>query len=165
MILTPEIKLISKKILVGIQRRMSLSKNEIPLLWKAFLPRRNEIPDVIGSILYSVEVYDNLSYFFHFDPAREFDKWAAVEVSSAGEIPDEMKSLIIPEGTYAVFTYKGSGQDVYAFYAAIFSQWLPASKYSLDNRPHFAAMGEKYKKGDPDSEEEIYIPIKVRDTN
>ncbi len=46
-------------------------------------------------------------------------------------------------------------------YRNIFETWLPASGYVLDNRPHFAVMGEKYRNEDPDSEEEIWIPIKM----
>lgn len=40
--------------------------------------------------------------------------------------------------------------------------WLPASDYNLDNRPHFEVLGEKYKNNDPTSEEEIWIPIKLK---
>jgi len=32
----------------------------------------------------------------------------------------------------------------------------------LDNRPHFEVLGEKYKNGDPESEEEIWIPVKEK---
>ncbi|MBP6511468.1 MAG: GyrI-like domain-containing protein, partial [Bacteroidia bacterium] len=66
---------------------------------------------------------------------------------------------------YAIFVFKGLTSDAFAFYNQIFSEWLPASDFELELRPHFAWMGEKYKKDDPDSEEEIFIPIKVRDTN
>jgi AraC family transcriptional regulator len=41
-----------------------------------------------------------------------------------------------------------------------FSTWLPDSEYRLDVRPHFEVLGEKYKNDDPESEEEIWIPIK-----
>jgi AraC family transcriptional regulator len=34
--------------------------------------------------------------------------------------------------------------------------------YFLDDRPHFEILGDKYKNGDPDSEEEIWIPIKQK---
>lgn len=163
--LNPRIEIISSKILVGIQRRMSLSKHEIPLLWKSFMPRRNEVRNVKNADLYSIEIYDDLNYFNHFNPSLEFNKWAAVEVSAAEVVPEKMDALIIPEGVYAVFTYIGSGQDVFAFYATIFNEWLPSSKYQLDNRPHFACMGEKYNMGDPNSEEEIFIPIIVRDAH
>ena len=36
------------------------------------------------------------------------------------------------------------------------------SDFSLDNRPHFALMGRKYKQDDANSEEEIWIPIKPK---
>jgi AraC family transcriptional regulator len=32
----------------------------------------------------------------------------------------------------------------------------------LDNKPHFEIMGDQYKNEDPDSEEELWIPIKKR---
>ncbi len=159
--LIPRIENISQKIVVGMRRRMSISKNEIPLLWKSFMPRKKEVLYVKNPFLYSLEVYDDLGYFDHFNPAKEFNKWAAVEVSTAEEIPQEMESLIIPDGMYAVFNYSGAEQEAFSFYAAIFNQWLPSSNYSLDLRPHFALMGEKYKKGDPNSEEEVFIPIKL----
>ena len=34
--------------------------------------------------------------------------------------------------------------------------------YTLDDRPHFEILGEKYKNQDPDSEEELWIPIKPK---
>jgi predicted transcriptional regulator YdeE len=41
----------------------------------------------------------------------------------------------------------------------IYTEWLPASNYELDNRPQFEILGVKYKTNDPNSEEEIWIPI------
>jgi AraC family transcriptional regulator len=57
-----------------------------------------------------------------------------------------------------VFNYKGrtGDSDVFTY---IFGSWLPGSSYLLDDRPHFEILGEKYKNNDPDSEEEIWIPI------
>lgn len=42
----------------------------------------------------------------------------------------------------------------------IFVEWLPDTIYELDNRPHFEILGEKYKNNDPDSEEDLWIPIR-----
>jgi AraC family transcriptional regulator len=39
---------------------------------------------------------------------------------------------------------------------------VPASNYDLDDRPHFEILGDKYKNGDPNSEEDIWIPIKPK---
>jgi len=73
-----------------------------------------------------------------------------------------MKTITSPEGLYAVFVHKGAASEGPKTYQYIFTTWLPASDYQLDNRPHFAIMGEKYKGEDPGSEEELWIPIKPK---
>jgi AraC family transcriptional regulator len=123
------------------------------------MPSRREIKNNIGSDLYSVEVYEPL-YFNNFNPEKEFDKWAAVEVTDFEKVPDDMDTLILPRGLYAVFVHKGAASKGPETYQYIFGTWLPASDFLLDNRPHFAVMGEKYKNDDPDSEEEVWIPVK-----
>ena len=72
-----------------------------------------------------------------------------------------MKSLILKGGLYAVFDYKGSSSNN-SIFQYIFSEWLPNSEYLIDHRPHFEILGSKYKNNDPNSEEEIWIPIKEK---
>ena len=72
-----------------------------------------------------------------------------------------METFLLEGGLYAVFIHRGSSTDTSTFHY-IFSTWLPKSNYILDSRPHFEVLGEKYKNGDPDSEEEIWIPIKLK---
>ena len=138
---------------------MSFSNNQTHELWKSFMPSRREIKNNIGSDLYSVEVYEPL-YFNNFNPEKEFDKWAVVEVTDFETVPEDMETLISPRGLYAVFLHKGAASKGPETYQYIFGTWLPASDFLLDNRPHFAVMGEKYKNDDPDSEEEVWIPVK-----
>jgi AraC family transcriptional regulator len=64
-------------------------------------------------------------------------------------------------GLYAVFDYKGLSTDN-SIFQFIFGTWLPSSEYDLDDRPHFEVLGNKYKNNDPTSEEEIWIPIKMK---
>jgi AraC family transcriptional regulator len=99
--------------------------------------------------------------FTGFDPANKFDKWAAVEVAHFDDIPDGMEAFTLAPGLYAVFVYKGSSADN-SIFQYILSEWLPGSVYALDNRPHFDVLGDKYRNNSPDSEEEIWIPIKIR---
>jgi AraC family transcriptional regulator len=125
------------------------------------MPRRHEIGNRTGSDLYSVEVYPRF-FWDNFTPDAEFEKWAAIEVTDFETIPDKMERLMVPAGVYAIFLHKGpasTGQETYGY---IFRRWLPGSDFILDDRPHFAVMGEKYKKDDPDSEEEIWIPVKPK---
>jgi len=64
-------------------------------------------------------------------------------------------------GLYAVFDYKGSSNDI-SIFQYIFGTWLQNSDFLLDDRPHFEVLGDKYKNADPNSEEEIWIPIKKK---
>jgi AraC family transcriptional regulator len=71
-----------------------------------------------------------------------------------------MQTIILPAGKYAVFNYKGLASHAAPFFNYIFTEWIPNSIYELDNRPHFEILGEKYSNSSPDSEEEVWIPIK-----
>jgi AraC family transcriptional regulator len=149
---------IEPKKLLGICLEMSLAVNRTGELWRIFMPRLKQIETRVGNNLYSLQVYDE-GYFQRFDPTREFEKWALAEVKNFSVIPDEMEPFELPGGLYAVFQHKGMGTEIFQF---IFSEWLPNSGYALDNRPHFEILGEKYKQGSPDSEEEIWIPVKKK---
>jgi AraC family transcriptional regulator len=156
----PQIQTLSEKKLIGKRLVMSLTDNKTAELWKSFMPRRKEIQNSMGSELYSIQVYDH-SYFDNFNPGKTFEKWAAIEVADFDTVPHDMETFILPGGLYAVFLYKGLSTDTRIF-QYIYTTWLPNSNYSLDNRPHFEILDEKYKNGDPDSEEEIWIPVKPR---
>lgn len=148
----------AKKI-VGNSIEISLSENRTPLVWKSFMPRRKEIPNRVSDDLISMSIYDP-KYFDEFNPSRKFSKWAAVEVTDHENVPDGMAAFIIPAGTYAVFLHRGI--DAAATFRYIFTEWLPASGYAVDDRPHFEVLGAKYKNNDPDSEEEVFIPVSIR---
>jgi AraC family transcriptional regulator len=133
--MTPRIEKLGELKLVGQRMTMSLSANKTRELWQRFMQRRQEIPNTVGTTLYSIQLYDEL-YFKTFNPHSTFEKLAAV------------------------FLHKGAAATAPTTFNYIFSSWFPDSEYSLDNRPHFEVLGEKYKNDDPDSEEEIWIPIK-----
>lgn len=156
------IETLAEKKLVGKRLSMSLLENRTIELWRSFMPRRKEILNCINSHLFSMQVYENAFYFQNFNPQNAFEKWAAMEVSDFDNIPEGMESYILPSGLYAVFHYKGTTDRAAEVFQYIFETWLPNSEYELANRPHFELLGEKYKNNDPSSEEEIWIPIKVR---
>jgi len=126
------------------------------------MTEKASIKDSIGTDLYSIQVYDNLLHFKKFNPASEFTKWAAIEVDSIENIPNGFSVFIIEYGAYAVFLHQGAASEFPKTMQFIFGQWLPNSEYELDNRPHFERLGERYKNNSPDSEEEVWIPIRKR---
>ncbi|MDX2189519.1 MAG: GyrI-like domain-containing protein [Bacteroidota bacterium] len=155
---TPRIDTLKEKHLIGIRMKMSLSNNRTGELWKEFMQLRNSNMKVKRSELYSIQVYP-LNYFNSFSLENEFEKWAAVKVVDSQNLMPFFYSFILPAGLYAVFNYKGINTD-HSIFKYIYSEWIPNSEYMLDHRPHFEILGEKYKNNDPNSEEEIWIPIK-----
>ena len=137
----PEFKTISGKKLVGFRLTLSLADNRTATLWQQ-----------------SMSVYGN-DYFTHFNPGKSFEKWAAAEVTDFSNVPEGMETYEIPAGLYAVFHYRGPGNDP-SIFSHIFGSWLPGSGYDLDNRPHFEILGENYRPADPNAGEEIWIPVK-----
>ena len=158
--MTPRIETLNEKKLIGKRLAMSFANYKISELWRSFTPRRKEITNNLTNDLVSLAVYKP-TYFADFKPTNEFEKWATVEVSNFDNVPSEMETLTLKGGLYAVFDYKGLNTDD-SIYHYIYREWIPNSDYDLDNRPHFEILGKKYKNGDPESEEEIWIPIKLK---
>jgi AraC family transcriptional regulator len=154
----PKIVTLEEKKLVGKRLRMSLANNRTSELWRSFMPERGKIQNKVSVELISMCVYNEA---LSNDPHQQFDKWAAIEVSNFDHLPREMESFLLKEGLYAVFDYKGLSTDNRIF-IYIFTEWLPNVNYVLDNRPHFEILGDKYKNNDPESEEEIWIPIQPK---
>ncbi len=157
----PKIEMFPGKKLIGKCLTMTINENRTGELWRSFMQHRKEIQNIAGSELYSIKCYDE-SYFLNFDPSKSFEKWAAAEVLNFDHIPEAMETIIIPAGLYAVFSYQGASGAGDWIYRHIYAEWIPASEYMLDNRPHFDVLGEKYKNDHPDSEEDIWIPVKDR---
>lgn len=156
--MTPRIETLPEKKLIGKRLTMSFADFKISELWQAFIPRRKEITNNLTNDLISLVIYEP-NHFNDFKPTNEFERWASVEVISFDNVPAEMETFVLNGGLYAVFNYKGLNTDS-SIFRYIYGTWLPNSDYVLDNRPHFEVLGDKYKNNDPNSEEEIWIPIK-----
>jgi len=156
----PRIETILEKKLIGNSLTMSLADNKTFDLFSKFMPRKKEITNAVDTDVFDLKVYPS-NYFSAFKPTTNFTKWALIEVVDFENIPNEMETFMLESGLYAVFHYKGLSTDNRIF-QYIYGTWLPNSNYVLDNRPHFEILGEKYKNNDPDSEEEIWIPIRSK---
>lgn len=158
--LTPKIIEFSSRQLIGKKLMMSFVRDRTRELWESFAPKLKTLPQKSNGLLYSVQIYPDPTFFNNFQPTREFEKWAAVELIEPKGVPAELDILTLPAGLYAVFHYIGKPSEAQATFQHIFGEWLPHSSYELDHRPHFALMGDKYKGEEPDSEEDSWIPIK-----
>ena len=159
------IETLPEKKLVGKTLRMCLAKDQTHQLWSGFMPERNLIQNKVGTDFLSVQLYDPALSFNDFSPQTEFAKCAMVEVSEFKNIPRGMETLTLVGGLYAVFLHKGRVQDFPKTMEYVFGQWLPNSNYEVDLRAHFEVLGAQYKPNSGDSEEEVFIPIRLGNPN
>lgn len=145
---------------IGLRSRMNHIHNTTHDLWSRFMPAHYAIENRKGTGFYDIAVYPDTSYFTVFDPSKYFEKWAAVAVDKpVGTLPEGMEGLDVQGGLYAVFTYRGRASEARKMFGYIFGEWMPGSEYTLDARPHLALMGPDYKREDPNSREEFWIPV------
>jgi len=158
--MTPTIKTIPEKFFIGKSLTTSIADNKTFELFSSFMPRKKEILNTVTTDIFDLKIYP-VSYFSAFNPTTPFTKWVLVEVSNFKDVPNGMDTFTLEGGLYTVFHYKGLNTD-HSIFEYIFGTWIPNSDYVIDNRPHFDVLGEKHKNNDPNSEEEIWIPIKLK---
>lgn len=156
--MTPIIKEISPIHLVGQGKTTSLAQFQVSELWKNWMPIFKKLNNKHNTY-YSISVYPD-DFFSAFNPEKAFEKWAAIETDASDLTQYDLQQFTIPGGLYAVFIHKGNTNEFLKTSTYIYYTWLPSSEFMLDDRPHFEILGEKYKMNDPESEEEVWIPIK-----
>ncbi len=139
--------------IMGIQTRITSANEKNPdaytKIWDAFEPYKDQIrPLSVEWRYYGVD--------FAMDKKGDFDYLAGMSVHSDAKVPDpNLVTRKIPAARYAVF--KCAGQDMGKTYEYIFSQWLPASRYKIDNK---ACCFEQYAPREwMNRPVYIYIPI------
>lgn len=140
----------------------SFAQDNTATLWRGFMPLRNNISNRIGTDLYNVQLYPCLPNSEAFNADTLFTRWAGVAVKSGDKLPPTLDLLELPAGTYAVFLHRGGPDTAPRSFAFIYGQWLPGSGYVIDHRPHFEVLGARYNNSHPDSEEEIWVPVRRR---
>jgi len=138
---------------MGVQTRITSADEKNPdtytKIWDAFEPYKDQIrPLSVEWRYYGVD--------FAMDKKGTFDYLAGMSVHADAAKPDpNLVTRNIPAATYAVF--KCASQDMGKTYEYIFSQWLPASRYKIDNK---ACCFEQYAPKEwMNRPVYIYIPI------
>jgi len=143
---------------VGMLIRTTMKENKIPQLWNDFLAREDEISEiVVPECSLGICLNEGIS---DFDENTEFSYLACKVLKTGCMIPQGMVSMNIPACLCAVFTHRGSLDNLSETYDYIYNTWLEESDYELAEEDEIEWYDSRFKFGNPESEMDIHIPIK-----
>jgi len=142
--------------LVGIAARYDNANLNLPTLWSAFRPYRDQIKHRIGDQFFGI--YE--SYEEHEDEVS-FVYICSAPVSSFEDVPEGMITRELPEQLYARFTHRGPIAHLEQTLKYIWGSWLPKSGYEYVEKPDFELYGAGFNPADPDSELYLHIPVRL----
>jgi AraC-like DNA-binding protein/predicted transcriptional regulator YdeE len=129
--------------------------NEIFKLWQAFwimvqigkIALKNS--KCIGVCLHDIDMRNNESFVYY----------AGVEIDQSFLIPKEMKTVNIPESTYAVFKHKGAISEIEQTYDRIYGSWVPLTGNTPTMDLDIIVVDHRFRMQRNDSVIDILIPI------
>ncbi len=142
---------------------VSPDQNEVGKLWGRFNTYYGNNPQG-----FKEEVNPKVAWELHittdeYEETKEYYVMVGVEVSKIDGLPLPTFTKVLPAGQYAVFTLKGE-EMASNWGDAIYKEWLPSSDYEEAYQCTIERYDEDTFKGwgDPDSEVEIWIPVKAK---
>lgn len=154
----PQIRNIEEIHVAGIRGTAAL--DNIFSLWEQFLEKLDSIVHKhLSARTFGICEYQENIPVANYD--MELTEVIGIEVTSCENMPADIIVKTIPAGKYAVFTHKGSLNDILKTYQYIFGTWAVLTGEIIDNRDNFELYDERFagRKND-NSEIDIYIPIK-----
>jgi len=142
---------------------VSPDQNEVGKLWGRFNAYYENNPQKFQDAVNPKMAWELHITTDEYEETKEYYVMVGVEVSEIAELPLPTFAKALPAGQYAVFTLKGE-EMIKDWGKAIYEEWLPASDYE----EAFQCTIERYDEdrftgwGDPDSEVEIWVPVKTK---
>lgn len=135
-------------LIAGLEER---EQSRVPEVWERFGPYMGSVPTETGWYAYGVCTESNDGTFSYI---------AGVEVERVDELPDEMASVLVPAGRYAVFVHRGNVSSIHETFDAIHNSWQPNTSHEVLGTPFFERYGEEFDPLTGLGGVEIWIPIK-----
>ncbi len=126
MYLTPEIRMIDEKKIMGIVYYGKNENEEIPLMWQRHISKINQLDNL-------VEPTVTYGFCFHTEDYKDmgcFHYLISKEVKDFNTIPMNFVAKTIPKSEYAIFTHEGDVSLLGDTYQYIFGEWLPKQDFT-----------------------------------
>ena len=151
----PRVVTLSQFFVVGVAVYGDGKSGLFPKAWDMYMRMAKNIELKNPKVGYGVEYYTE-----EFGKEHKFFYMACGEVGDLNSIPASLVGKVIPAHTYAVFTSKGSVNELKRVFQYAYHEWLPKSKYKIADWYDFEYYDERFKGMDnPESEIDIYIPV------
>ena len=147
---------------VGILKKSALDDYNSIHLWKRFLLAYEDIPNKThrGTAL-EISGFPDESMNGDIIPETVFDTLVCTRVSEIDQLPKGFISREYPRHNYAVFSHKGSLENVGLTYEYIYKTWLPNSGMTLADSYDFELYSKEFDYEDTENLEfEIYLPVR-----
>lgn len=115
---------------------------------------RAQFASQIQGPLVSLQLYEQAQDVYAFD--KSFAKWAGYFARDVDQVPEQLQTLHLEGGTYAVFQYEGGPTQAVEFFKVVFTKVLPDAALRVENRAHFEVLDANYREN---FKEEIWIPV------
>ena len=145
-----------QRLLAGLNQHYTYKTiGEIPALWQKFAPHINHTQQQVDEVCYGV---------LHKSDDSGFEYMAAVEVSTADGLPEDLTTFSIPAQRYAVFTHEGHVSQLSATIDYIYHEWLPKADVEPTREPDFyERYGPAFDPHAGQGDVELWIPITPKD--
>jgi predicted transcriptional regulator YdeE len=106
-----------------------------------------------------------VKYGITFKAGEHYRYLAAIPMKNFS-VPDHFIQMDIPAGDYEVFTHKGAMEHLKRTVYEIYKTILPNSNLKIEDQSkvgfvHFERYDSRFKWNNPDSEIDIYLPVKT----
>lgn len=155
----PRIEHFDAMVMVGAQTRFYGTGSErnniaeqVPPLWEAFLPRSEEISNIIPGTGYGIIAQED-------SDSEQLIYQAAWAVSEVANVPLDMTTHDIDAAMYAVFSHRGDAANLDHTVNYAYSTWLTQSGHRHTGGPDLEIFGNEYNPEGQDSVIHYAMPI------
>lgn len=130
----------------------------IPELWEKLQKIKPNLDIQTPERCIGLEIYDP-------EAAKEnaFLYMPSFAINDVKSDDENITIKLIPSGEYAVFTHKGSIENLHTIFPFIYKEWMPNSSYKVRAAYDLEWYDERFKGMSPDSEVDIYVPVSAKE--